>query len=67
MSGDTIDNDEATIGRMLPYVWLSGRNKANAAARNRKPRFYAAFGHRSDWPKLTTTAYQHLSIRFRFS
>jgi hypothetical protein len=35
MSGETSDNDGATIGSMLPYVWLSAKNKAIVAARHR--------------------------------
>ncbi len=34
MSGETSNNDKATIGHMLPYVWLSARNKEIAATRN---------------------------------
>jgi hypothetical protein len=35
MSGETNDNDAATTGCMLPYVWLSDKNKAISAIRNR--------------------------------
>jgi hypothetical protein len=34
MSGETSNNDQATIARMLPYVWLSTRNKASTTVRN---------------------------------
>jgi hypothetical protein len=37
-SGDTVDNDEKAVLRMLPYVWLFGKNKSLAAARNRAAR-----------------------------
>jgi hypothetical protein len=34
MSGETSDNDEATIGLILLHMWLSAKNKAVCAARN---------------------------------
>jgi hypothetical protein len=34
MSGETSDNDQAVIAHMLPYMWLSTRNKAITTARN---------------------------------
>ena len=35
MSGETLDNDEKAVLRMLPYVWLFGENKSLTALRNR--------------------------------
>jgi hypothetical protein len=33
--GETLDNDEKAASGMLPYIWLLGKNKSLAAARNR--------------------------------
>jgi hypothetical protein len=35
MSGETSDNDEATIGLVVLRMWLLAKNKAVCAARNR--------------------------------
>lgn len=42
MSGETFDNDEATVARMMPYVWLNAKTKANAVIRNREKKKQAA-------------------------
>jgi hypothetical protein len=34
ISGETSDNDAATIGPMLPFVWLSSKNNAITTTRN---------------------------------
>jgi hypothetical protein len=35
MSGETLDNYEMAVSRMLPYIWLIGKSKSLAAQRNR--------------------------------